>query len=162
MSRNVIIANRLREVLLNGRWIASTNFKDQLAHTSFDDAVLKISGLNSIAELTYHINYYMAGLLKVLNGGPLDLHDQFSFDLQNMNAPEDWRRLVEEFLTNAEAFALAVEKAEEGLLEEGLLDQPFVDDRYGTYLRNIERVIEHAYYHLGQVVLIRKMIESNN
>ena len=43
-------------------------------------------------------------------------------------------------------------------MEESMLDQPFADEKYGSYLRNIEGVIEHSYYHLGQVSLIRKMI----
>ena len=38
------------------------------------------------------------------------------------------------------------------------LEEPFVDEKYGTYLRNIEAVIEHSYYHLGQISLIRKLI----
>jgi hypothetical protein len=30
MSSSYIIANRLREVLVNGRWVANTNYKDQI------------------------------------------------------------------------------------------------------------------------------------
>lgn len=30
MQNNQILANRFREVLLNGTWIANTNFKEQL------------------------------------------------------------------------------------------------------------------------------------
>jgi hypothetical protein len=43
-------------------------------------------------------------------------------------------------------------------MDDARLDQSFVDEKYGTWLRNIEGVIEHCYYHLGQVSLIRKMI----
>ncbi len=32
MQNNQILANRFREVLLNGTWIANTNFKDQLTN----------------------------------------------------------------------------------------------------------------------------------
>lgn len=31
----------------------------------------------------------------------------------------------------------------------------------GSYLRNIEGVIEHSYYHLGQISLIKKMISRS-
>jgi hypothetical protein len=37
-----------------------------------------------------------------------------------------------------------------------LLSQPFVKDEYGSCLQNIEAQIEHSYYHLGQVSLIKK------
>ena len=43
-------------------------------------------------------------------------------------------------------------------MDSSLLAQTFVYEKYGSYLRNIEGVIEHSYYHLGQVSLIRKMI----
>ncbi|MCB0595975.1 MAG: hypothetical protein H6557_25915 [Lewinellaceae bacterium] len=54
---------------------------------------------------------------------------------------------------NAEKFADHVENMPDEKLEE-----VFVDEKYGTYRRNIEGVIEHSYYHLGQISLIRKMI----
>ena len=38
----------------------------------------------------------------------------------------------------------------------------FVIPKYGTYARNIHGMIEHAHYHLGQIALIKKMIQSNN
>lgn len=28
----------------------------------------------------------------------------------------------------------------------------------GTFLRNMDAMIEHAYYHLGQIVLIKKLL----
>ena len=40
------------------------------------------------------------------------------------------------------------------------MNEGFVDEKYGTYLRNIDGMIEHAYYHLGQVVLIKKLLEG--
>jgi hypothetical protein len=43
-------------------------------------------------------------------------------------------------------------------MKDAIFDEPFVDEKYGTLLRNIEGVIEHSYYHLGQIALIRKMI----
>ena len=30
MTRNLIIASRLREVLLNGHWIANTNYQEEI------------------------------------------------------------------------------------------------------------------------------------
>ena len=36
--------------------------------------------------------------------------------------------------------------------------EAFADARYGHYYRNIYVIIEQAHYHLGQIVLIKKMI----
>ena len=59
------IANRFREVLLKGKWIANTNFKDQLSDVTWKKATNKIGSLNTIAALAYHIDYYLAGVLNV-------------------------------------------------------------------------------------------------
>ena len=155
MARNLAIANRLREVLLNGKWIANTNFKEQILSVNWEQAIQKVENLNTIALLTFHINYHLAGLLNVFAGGKLEIKDKYSFDLPEIKSEKDWNKLVNDFLVNSEIFANQVEH-----MEESMLDQPFADEKYGSYLRNIEGVIEHSYYHLGQVSLIRKMIEQ--
>jgi uncharacterized damage-inducible protein DinB len=147
------ISIRIREVLLNGTWIANTNFKSQLENINWQQAIFKIENLNSIAALTFHINYYLAGLINVFEGGTLDIKDKFSFDLPEIKNENDWQKLKIEFENNAEKFATHVSN-----MSDEFLLQPFVDEKYGNYLRNIEGVIEHSYYHLGQVVLIKKMM----
>jgi len=157
VTRNITIASRLREVLLNGHWIANTNYKDQIQAISWKQATQKVGNLNTIAALTYHINYYLAGLLAAFDSGKLEISDKFSFDLPPVNSEADWNKLVTDFLDNSEKFAAKVER-----MEDGMFDQPFIDAKYGTYLRNIEGVIEHSYYHLGQISLIRKMIMNGH
>jgi hypothetical protein len=156
MTRNITIANRLREVLLNGHWIANTNYKEQIQSVNWQQATQKVDSLNTIAALTYHINYYLAGLLNAFENGRLDISDKYSFDLPTINSEIEWSKLVSEFLTNSEKFADKIEK-----MDEKIFDMPFIDEKYGTFLRNIEGVIEHSYYHLGQISLIKKMITNN-
>jgi uncharacterized damage-inducible protein DinB len=153
MQRALFVANRLKEVLLNGRWIANTNYKEQLLSTSWQQAIQKTGSLNTIAALTFHINYYLGGILQVFHGGSLDIRDKYSFDMPPITSEEDWTQLVNAFLSNAEAFVRHVSNMPDSRLEE-----PFVDEKYGTYLRNLEGVIEHSYYHLGQISLLRKMM----
>ena len=153
MERNTIIANRIREVLLNGTWIANTNYKSQITSVTWQQAIQQAGNLNTIAALTYHINYYLDGLLRAFETGILDISDKYSFDLPPIESNETWQKLLHTFLENAEKFAQMVEG-----LEDTKFDEPFIDAKYGTVLRNIEGVIEHSYYHLGQISLIKKMI----
>ncbi|MDR6516096.1 hypothetical protein [Chryseobacterium camelliae] len=81
MSLTVQLAKRFREVLLDGVWIANTNFKDQLSGVTWQQATAKIGSLNTIAMLTFHIDYYIAGLVHVFEGGNLEISDQYNFDL---------------------------------------------------------------------------------
>lgn len=157
MSRIESITNRLNEVFLNGIWIANTNYKQQLQAVTPEQAIHKIGNLNTIAALTYHINYYLAGLLQVFDGGKLEIKDKYSFDLPEIQSEKDWEQLVNNFLTNAEKFISSVQQ-----MPDERLDAPFADEKYGTYLRNIEGVIEHSYYHLGQISLIKKLISTTS
>lgn len=153
MENSSQLATRFREVLLSGKWIANTNYKDQLSKLSWQQATKKIGSLNTIAALSYHINYYLKGVLDVYGGGPLEIRDKYSFDLLPISSGEQWELLVKDLLNNAELFANHLEQMSDEKLEE-----IFVDEKYGTYRRNIEGTIEHAYYHLGQISLLRKLV----
>ncbi|MFN0257780.1 DUF1572 domain-containing protein [Pedobacter ureilyticus] len=154
MTRNITIANRLREVYLNGRWIANTNYKEQMQLVNWQQATHEIGNLNTIAALIYHINYYLSGILNAFETGRLQINDKYSFDIPQINSEIGWTKLVTDFLDNAEKFANKVEE-----MDDDLFDKFFFDEKYGTFIRNIEGVLEHSYYHLGQISLIRKLIE---
>ena len=150
------LANRLREVILNGRWIANTNYLDQLADLSYEQANTVISNLNSIALLTFHINYYISGVAHFFKTGKLEIHDKYSFDMQPITSEENWLQLKNNLFEQTEQLALLISNFSDKQLE-----MIFVDEKYGNYRRNIEALIEHAYYHLGQITLIKKMVTAH-
>ncbi len=47
-------------------------------------------------------------------------------------------------------------------LPESKLWETFSDEKYGNYYRNIHGIIEHSHYHLGQIVLIKKILLQAN
>lgn len=149
------LSKRFREVLLDGLWIANTNFKDQLSGVSWEQAVTKVGSLNTIAMLTFHIDYYIAGIVNVFEGGSLDIKDQYSFDLPPIESQKQWEDLLNKLWMDSERFAALLEQ-----LPDSKLDEVFVDEKYGTYRRNIDGMIEHCYYHLGQITLIRKLLKN--
>ncbi|MBO9692755.1 DUF1572 domain-containing protein [Chryseobacterium sp.] len=149
------LSKRSREVLLDGLWIANTNFKDQLSDVTWEQAVAKIDSLNTIAMLTFHIDYYIAGIVNVFEGGNLEIKDQFSFDLPPIESQEQWEGLLNKLWTDSEKFATLLEQ-----MPDSKLDEVFVDEKYGTYRRNIDGMIEHSYYHLGQITLIKKLLKN--
>lgn len=153
MSTATQLAKRFREVMLDGLWIANTNFKGQLSDVTWEQATTKISDLNTIGMLTFHIDYYIAGIINVLEGGDLEIKDKFSFDLPPIESQEQWEALLNKLWNDSEKFATFLEQ-----IPDSQLNEVFVDEKYGTYLRNIDGMIEHAYYHLGQITLIKKMI----
>jgi hypothetical protein len=36
--------------------------------------------------------------------------------------------------------------------------ETFTDEKYGTYYSNLQGIIEHIHYHLGQIVVIKKIL----
>ena len=146
-------AHRFREVILNGTWIANTNFKHQLEQLDYKAATTKVDALNTIAILAQHIHYYIAGVKNVFDGGKLEIKDSYSFDFEPIQSQEQWETFLAQFWNDAEKFAYYVER-----LSDEELHHYFVDEKYGTYLRNIDGMIEHSYYHLGQIALLKKMI----
>ncbi len=146
------IAKQCRDVHYGGNWTASS-LKQHLAEIDWHQAVTKVNSLNTIADLVYHMNYYVSAVLKVLQGGPLDAHDKFSFDHPPILSQTDWEKLLNKTWTDAEDFAFLIEQMPETRLQE-----IFEDKKYGTYYRNIHGVIEHIHYHLGQIVLIKKIL----
>ena len=118
MKGNIAIANRVSEVLLNGKWIANTNFKEQILSVTWEQAIQKVENLNSIALLTFHINYYLSGILNVFKGGDLEIRDQFSFDLKDLKSEEEWNTLVNDFLNNSEMFVKHIEGMSESILDD--------------------------------------------
>lgn len=148
------IAKHLRDVHFGGNWTA-VNMKDTLDGVDWQMATHKIEGLNTIAALVFHIHYYVETILKVYKGGPLDAHDKYSFDLPPVQSEEDWNKLVQTALYDAEELAMLLRK-----FPENRLGHNFADEKYGTYFRNYCGLIEHTHYHLGQIVLIKKLLKK--
>ena len=78
MNLTAQIAKQLRGVYFGGNW-TGVNLKETLADISREQATTRLYTFNTIATLVFHMNYYVSAILKVLQGGPLDAHDQYSF-----------------------------------------------------------------------------------
>ena len=116
----------------------------------------EIDSLNTIADLAHHIHYYICGIKNVFKGGSLEIKDIYSFDFQPIQSENEWKDFLTKFWNDAEAFALLIEQ-----MPDEKLQQVFIDEKYGTYQRDIEGMIDHNYYHLGQIVLIKKLLSTS-
>ena len=148
------IAKHFREVFFGGNW-TSVNLKDTLKDVTWQQATRKIHSCNTITALVYHINYYVSAVLNVLQGGPLNAHDKYSFDHPPVQSQDDWEKLVNKTFAEAEQFADLIEN-----LPEDKFGETFVEEKYGIYFRNLHGIIEHTHYHLGQIVIIKKIVQA--
>lgn len=152
MSFTKQIARHLREVHFGGNWTC-VNLKDSLADVSWEQAIKKVYTFNTIATLVNHINYYADAQVKVLRGGPLDAKDEYSFTHPPVNSQKDWENMLNKMWADAEMLAALIEQ-----MPDSTLLANFTDEKYGIYYRNLHGMIEHTHYHLGQIVLIKKIL----
>ena len=68
---------------------------------------------------------------------------------------EDWEKLLAKLFADAETFAGLVEQ-----IPESRLAEIFCDEKYGNYYRNLTGIIEHTHYHMGQIVIIKKILQQ--
>lgn len=146
----------MEAVLLNGQWIAHTNLQNEANLLSMEMAQKKVHGLNTALELIFHIRYYSEGIAEVLNGGPLSIKDAYSFHAPTMNSEEDWQAFKDRLEQSSKALIQLVSQ-----MPEESWDLDFADGTYGSIEKNIEGFVEHAYYHLGQLRLIRKLLHMD-
>lgn len=152
MNHSQHIAKHFREVYFGGNWTWS-NFKDNLEGVSWEQATTQVHSLNTIAALVYHTNYYVTVIMKVLEGGPLSGSDKYSFACPPIQSKQDWDQLLQKSFDDAEKFASLLEQ-----LPENKIWEIFPGEKYGDYYRNLNGLIEHTHYHLGQIVIIKKVI----
>ena len=153
MENNRELAKRFSDVILNNSWVANNSYKNQLTDLPLEVVLFKYQSLHNIAALAQHVHYYIAGILNVFNGGNLGIKDIYSFDFPSINTIEQWHSFLAVFWTDAASFTQKLEE-----MDENTLNSIFVKKEYGTYYFNINTLIEHSYYHLGQIVLIKKLI----
>ena len=146
------IAKHFREVFFGGNW-TSVNLKDTVADVNWEQAVTKVHDRNTIVTLVYHINYFVSVTLKVLEGEALNGNDTFSFDHPPIQSQQDWENMLNRVWDEAEKFAALIEQLPDNQLSENL-----ADEKYGTYYRNLPGIVEHTHYHLGQIVIIEKVL----
>lgn len=148
------IAKHLNEVYNGGNW-TWVNLHDTLKDVTWQQATTKVQDMNTIAVLTYHMGYYVAAILNVLRGNPLDSKDELSFNHPPINSEADWQAMCNAIRDNWQALVAAIEQ-----LPDEKLEEYFTQEKYGIYYRNLHGLIEHTHYHMGQIVIIKKLLKG--
>lgn len=152
MALSAHLAKHLRDVYFGGNWTA-VSYKDALDGLTWQQATTKVHSFNTIATLIFHTNYYVVAVTKVLQGEPLTSKDKYSWDHPPIQSAGDLDAMLQKMYADAETFAALIER-----LPESKLWEDFTDGKYGNFYRNLQGIVEHLHYHLGQIVLIRKLL----
>ncbi|MFY8021411.1 MAG: DUF1572 domain-containing protein [Bacteroidia bacterium] len=148
------LAKQFKEVYFGGNWTC-VNLKDSISDLSIEEANQKVADFNTIFCLCYHIHYYVKVQMAYLNGIPVHASDEMSFKHPEINDEQSWKSFKEEVFKEAADYIACL-----AAIEESKVNLSFIAEQYGTYFRNINGLIEHTHYHLGQIVLLKKWIRS--
>lgn len=152
MSTSNALARHVRGIVTGGNW-TERDLQQELNGTDWGMATQALPGFNSIAALTWHVKYFIGVQLRVLRGGPLEGHDRLSWEMPSISDQDTWDAVVKDLLAEGDALADHVEQ-----LSDAQLFSPFGDPKYGTYFSNLVGLVEHTHYHLGQIVLLKRLI----
>ncbi len=148
------IARQFRELHFGGS-PTGVSLRPHVEDLSWEQAVYKIPSFNSLLALVYHINYYVAAVRQVMEGQPLTARDKYSFDHPPVASQADWEAVLAKVWDDAEQLATLIEA-----FPDSRLNDAFFDEKYGTYFRNFTGILEHSHYHLGQIVILKKMLQG--
>ena len=149
------IADHLRQLHFGGNWTGA-NLKETLDNMDWRDATKKIGSLHSIATLVFHINFFVDATLYFFEHGKLTAKDQFSFDGPKISSQEHWASFLAKTWDDCEQLAAHIEN-----LEDSVLDEFFFSKENGTYFRCLQGLIEHSHYHLGQIAIIKSILNND-
>ena len=152
MNITSLIAAHIREVFEGNNW-TDISIADTVGDVSFEEAitVTPASG-NTIAALLYHVKFYNEVVKQRLNGIAPEINDANGFDMPELKNETEWKKLVDD----AHQSFIKLAGASENFPEERLNEK--TPNGESSYYKTLHGVTEHAYYHLGQMVILKKLI----
>lgn len=133
-------------------WIG-VNFKEALHNVDAERALKKYSGsTNCIWQLVSHIIYWRTSVVNRINGSK-DLPPFQDFLVPNEGNENNWKQTLHDF----EAAYHSLRNSILHFNEENL-DKPSPRPSQ-TYYQLIMGCLQHDAYHMGQIVLLKKMAE---
>ena len=147
-----LIAEHILEVYEGNNW-TGVSIVDTLNNVSWQQAQQKTNASsNTIAALLHHIYYWNGIMMQRINGVNPAIPDTNGFDVSELRNENDWNDLKEKAYQSFIALATAVKNFPEEKLNE------ISPTGKSTYYKNFQGIVEHAHYHLGQMVIIKKLL----
>jgi uncharacterized damage-inducible protein DinB len=149
-----IIAGHIEECFEGENW-TGVNIADTLKNVTWQQAQRQTSASqNTIASLLHHLYYWNGIMLQRIKGINPSVPETNGFDVNELKNQNDWNTLKEK--THQSFIQLA--DAVKNFSEKKLFDTSPTGK--SSYYKNFQGIVEHAHYHLGQIVIIKKLIDN--
>jgi len=147
-----LVAQHVAEVV-HGNW-TEIYLDDAIADVSYQEAITVPAGLvNSIAMLVNHLEFYNFVITERLMGTEPVIDDANGFAISIQNE-DDWQLLKQRTLDSFKKLADLVSQLPEETLH------GFTPRGKTTFYKTLHGLSEHAHYHLGQIVLLKKLVRA--
>ena len=148
------IASHIRECFDGENW-TSVNIVDTIKDLNWQQAQQRTAGSqNTIASLLHHLYYWNGIMRQRISGINPSVPDANGFDVNELRNENDWNELKEK----ARQSFIHLADAIKNLPEERLFETSPTGK--SSYYKNFQGIVEHAHYHLGQIVIIKKLINN--
>jgi len=153
MNMQLLVENIL-QVYEGNNW-TDVNINDTIKDITYEQAQQKTAASsNTIASLLHHLYYWNGIIMQRLEGENPSIPEANGFDVEKLNNENDWDILKEKTHQSFIQLTVAVSK----FPEEKLYDT-YAEGR-SSYFKNLHGIVEHAHYHLGQMVILKNLIRS--
>lgn len=147
-----LVAQHVAEVV-HGNW-TEIYLDDAIADVSYPEAITVPAGLvNSIAMLVNHLEFYNFVITERLMGTEPVIDDANGFAISIQNE-DDWQLLKQRTLDSFKKLADMVSQLPEETLHS------FTPTGKTSFYKTLHGLSEHAHYHLGQIVLLKKLVRA--
>jgi hypothetical protein len=149
MEITALIAQHLLDVHIGNNW-TDVNLSGTLADVTLQEALsVSAASPNTIAGLVHHITYWNRHMIGRMKGVEATIPATNGFELP---VDFDWQRLKDDNIVSAHELAVAIREFDTARLE-----QPIMPGFSSAY-KNLQGTVEHVHYHLGQIVIIKKLL----
>lgn len=149
-----LIAQHLIDVHAGNNW-TDVDLSGTLKDVTVEEAItVSAASPNTIAALLHHITYWNRAMIKRMAGMVVPDTPANGYDVPLISATVEWQRLKEDNLASAQELAAAIRAFDESKLYMPILPG------HSTAYKNMQGTVEHVHYHLGQMVIIKKLLRA--
>ena len=149
MEITALIAQHLLDVHIGNNW-TDVNLSGTLVDVTAQEALtVSPASPNTIAALVHHITYWNRHMIGRMSGVEAAIPTANGFDLP---FPLDWQQLKDDNISSAHELATAIREFDITRLEQPILPG------FSSAYKNLQGTVEHVHYHLGQIVIIKKLL----
>jgi uncharacterized damage-inducible protein DinB len=145
----------LIKALYNGHPWLDVNMMDNLSKLTWQQAGRKVHPrLNTIWEIVDHLVSWRMNVLQRVQGELIKTPADNYFAPVAERSERNWSATLARFQVSQGAWIQFLEQADDEILES------VYPVNHMTYYEQIHGIIQHDAYHLGQIVLLAKMLEE--